>query len=276
MSCFSDHMDDELALVTRVVSGDPEAWGKFCALYTPVIERAIRRYVRDPETRRDLYVSLLAELKERKLRSFAGKSTLAAWLFIVARNHCRDYYRSEAGVRRLGAELKDLAPAVRRFFDLYYVQALPIHEVFEALRAETKGAVTYLDLMEHDDTIRRAVAKKKLERLAQRLLRPDGGPEALRGGGAGSEGRDAPDVSQPSAEDRAAAERLDRSLQELRLAVLRLPPEDRRLLELRFDEKLTAKQIAARLSMASDKKVYHRLEKVLRELRGAIERAALK
>jgi RNA polymerase sigma factor (sigma-70 family) len=265
-------MNEELALVSRIVCGDAGAWEAFCRAYSPVIERSIRRYIPDPETRRDLYVSLLEELKLRKLKSFAGRSTLAAWLFIVARNHCRDYYRSEGGVRRLRSELRDLGPDERRFFDLAYVQGLPVHQVFEAMRAEKKGAMTYLDLIEYDEAVRRAIAKKKLERLAERLLRPEAGPRALRGGGQSLEGRDVPDAAAQSPEELAAAERLERSLEELRAAVLRLAPEDRRLLELRFDRRLTAKRIAEELSIGGEKKVYHRLERIFRELRGMFKR----
>jgi RNA polymerase sigma factor (sigma-70 family) len=260
-------MDDELTLVSRVLSGDAEAWEEFCAVYSPIIERSIRRYVRDSETRRDLYVSLLEKLKRGKLGNFAGRSTLAAWLFVVVRNHCRDYYRSEGGVRRLAAAFKDLGPNERRFFDLYYVQALPMNEVYEAMRAEKRGAISYLTLIECDETIRRRVAKKKLARLTERLLRPEAGRGCLLGVGPGLEGRDVPDTSAPSPEDRAASERLEQALRELREALLRLPPPDRRLLELRFEQGLTAKQIAEALSLGGEKQVYRRLEKLFEELR---------
>ena len=103
-------MDNELTLVSRILSGDAEAWEEFCEVYGPIVERSLRRYISDPETRRDLYVSLLEKLRRDKLGSFAGRSTLAAWLFVVVRNHCRDYYRSEGGVRRLSCVFKDLSP----------------------------------------------------------------------------------------------------------------------------------------------------------------------
>jgi RNA polymerase sigma factor (sigma-70 family) len=264
-------MEDELALVSRVLSGDAEAWGEFCEVYSPIIEQSIRRYVRDPETSRDLYVSLLEKLKRDKLKNYAGRSTLTAWLFAVVRNHCRDYYRSEGGVRHLRAVFKDLEPEARRFFDLYYVQALPMHEVYESMHSETKGAISYLVLIEYDEAIRRRVAKKKLARLTERLLRPDAGRGSLQGVGPGPEGRDVPDASIRSPEDRIASERLEKALRELRKAVLRLPPEDRRLLELRFDRRLTAKQIAEALSVGNEKRVYHRLERLFKELRRMLE-----
>lgn len=264
-------MDDELTLVSRLLSGDAEAWGEFCKVYSPIIERSIRRYVRDSETRRDLYVSLLEKLKQDKLKKYAGKSTLAAWLFAVVRNHCRDYYRSEGGVRHLAAIFKDLEPEERRFFDLYYVQALPMNGVYEAMRSETKGAISYLALIEYDETIRRKVAKKKLARLTERLLRPDAGRGSLRGVGPGPEGRDVPDTSIPSPVDRVASERLEEALRELHDAILRLPPSDRRLLELRFEHRLTGKQIAEALSIDNEKQVYHRLERLFKELRRMLE-----
>jgi len=264
-------MDSELTLVSRILSGDAEAWEEFCEVYCPIIERSFRRYINEPEPRRDLYVSLLEKLKRGKLRNYAGRSTLAAWLFVVVRNHCRDYYRSESGVRRLSAVLKDLGPEERRFFELYYVQALRIDEVYEAMRAEKKGAMSYLALIEYDEAIRRTVAKKKLARLSERLLRPDARRSTLLGIGPGLDGRDVPDVSTPSPEERTASERLEEALRELHEAILTLPSEDRRLLELRFEERLTAKQIAEQLSMGGEKRVYHRLERLFKELRKMLE-----
>ena len=90
-------MDEESRLVRLIVSGDDDAWLRFVESYSPFLEKIIDRYVQDDELRRTLFVTLLAKLKKTKLQRFSGKSSLKTWLFIVTKNHCRDYFRSRNG-----------------------------------------------------------------------------------------------------------------------------------------------------------------------------------
>ena len=58
----------------------------------------------------------------------------------------------------------------------------------------------------------------------------------------------------------------------LRAAVLRLAPEDQLLLQLRFEQELTAREIAPRLGLPSPFHVYRRIRKVCEVLRGHLDR----
>jgi len=268
-------MNDEVTLVSRILSGDAEAWAIFCNVYSPVIESSIRRYVKDAETRRDLYASLLEKLKQSKLKSFAGRCTLAGWLFAVVRNHCRDYYRSDNGVRYIMGMLKRLRPEERRFFTLYYIQGLSLHDAYESMRAETGGKVGYVEMNEYDESIRRKIAKKKLAKLTERLLRPDARYRGESGAAAESESRDLQAALLPSPENVADSMQIKETMERLHKAVQRLPHQDQLILRLRFEDRLTARKIGEILDLGNEKYVYKRLEKLLGELRRMLSESGI-
>jgi DNA-directed RNA polymerase specialized sigma24 family protein len=261
---------DETALVDRILAGDDEAWKTFCETYSPLIERSIRRYVKDTETARDLYVSLLERLRKGTLGSYRGVSTLATWLYVVARNHCRDYFRSASGVRYVTGMLKGMGDGERRFFELRYIQGLSMREACESMRCESGGAVHFVDVIRFDDAIRRAISKKRLGKLTERLLRPDAVRRAERSIEDLPEGVELPDATVPSPEDRADAWPLEAALRTLRGAIADLAPRDRLMLELRFERGLSLRKTGEILDAGDARRVHERLALILARLRDTL------
>jgi DNA-directed RNA polymerase specialized sigma24 family protein len=262
-------MSNESLLVTRILAGDTRAWQAFIETYSPLIQKTIGRYVKDKDTAEDLYVSLIEKLKESKLKTFEFRSTLSTWLFIVARNHCRDYFRSTKGIRHVMAVLKDLKPAERRYFELHYIQNLPLHEVLESLRTELGQKVTYLDIIEYEDRLQKKVSKKGLGKLMERLLRPDtskhhAGIQAVEGRWTLGEG---PSAISPPQESMLERRNLEIAIEKLRGAVLRLPHRDQLILKLKFEHKASAREISEILDLGNEKQVYRKLDRLLGELR---------
>ena len=262
-------MDDERALIKRILPSDTDAWQTFIEIYSPCIRKAIERHVKDPELASDLYVNLLEKLKTSKLGRFDSRSSLSTWLFVVARNHCRDFYRSTNGVRHLLTALKGLGDAERRFFKLHYIQGLSLQETFESMRLEAGGSISYLDIFDYRETIKSAIAAKHLGRLLDRLLRPESELMTLAPGGADS----SPDRAEMlesaclSPETYIDGKNLRIAVDNLRSAILRLPHRDQLVLKLRFEHKRSAREISEILDLGSEKRVYRRLEKLYGELR---------
>jgi DNA-directed RNA polymerase specialized sigma24 family protein len=258
---------DESVLVERILSGDDEAWKAFCEIYSPIIERSIRRYVKDAETARDLYVSLLEKLGKGALGGYRGASTLAAWLYIVARNHCRDYFRSASGVRHVMGMLKGMSPGERRFFELYYIQGLSMRETCESMRVESGGAMSRVDVIECDEAIRRRIAKKQLAKLAGRLLRPDAARRAETSIETLPEGKEIPDTVAPSPEESADAGPFEEALGKLRAAILGLSAHDRLMLELRFEQGLSLRKTGEILDIGDARRVHEKLAQLFARTR---------
>jgi hypothetical protein len=262
-------MTDERTLIARITSGDIDSWHAFIEAYSPRIQKTIRRYVNDPEIERDLYASLLDKLKAGRLARFDGRSSLSTWLFAVTRNHCRDYYRSAKGVRHLLTAVEGLAEPERRFFKLHYVQGLSIQATFESMRVEAGGGISYLDIFEYREAVRKAMGAKNLGRLLDRLLRIESETAgfALSGASPRFDREEAPDMAAPSPEAYIDAGNLRVAIENMRKAILRLPCRDQLILKLRFEHKRSAREIGEILDLGREKQVYRKLESLYEELR---------
>ena len=262
-------MVDESNLISRILAGDTSAWHTFIESYSPRIRIVIFRYVKDPETASDLYANLLEKLQSAKLARFDGRSSLATWLFAVTRNHCRDYYRSTKGVRHLLTALKGLTKAERRFFELHYIQGLSLQGTFESMRTEYRGKISYLDIFEFRESVRKTIAEKHLGRLLDRLLRPE--PETTCSPSSRIESaldrEEAFESTFPSPEASIERKNLGIAIQNLRSAVLRLPHRDQLVLKLRFEHKRSAREIGEILDLGNEKQVYRMLERLFEELK---------
>jgi RNA polymerase sigma factor (sigma-70 family) len=262
-------MKDENTLVKMILAGDVDAWHRFVETHSDAMRGIIGRYVNDEEIARDLFVALLDKLKTEKLAHFDSKSTLSTWLFIVTVNHCRDYFRSTKGVRHVLTALKELRPIDKRYFKLAFIQALPIHEVLEAIRTEMCAHLTYLDLIECEERIVATARRKKLGRIIEKLLAPPIRQRMLASG------------MQPLFNDLVRMARRSQPLPDLlvetdlfraamgnlREALLQLPYSDRLILQLRFEHKASARMICEELDLGNENMVYRRLERLVSKLK---------
>lgn len=254
------------------MSGDIAAWHRFIETYTDNMQSIIGRYVNDEEIARDLYVSLLEKLKVEKLASFDGRSTLSTWLFIVTVNHCRDYFRSSKGIRHVLTALGGLDPIDRRYFQLAFIQGLPIHEVLAGLQTEMGDHISYLVLIECEERIIEMARKRKLGRLIEKLLSPSIRPNLpLReityafSNQARMERR-----TQPYPDIMMESDLFREALGNLREALLQLPHKDQIILQLRFEHKASARRICEVLDLGNERMVYRRLEKLFAQLRAML------
>ncbi len=162
-------VQDELALLARARSLDPEALAQIHDLhYTPIF-RYIAYRVSDPDVAEDLtsevFVRLLSALRDRH----APPHTLQGWLYGVAARVVSDYHRQryraptaeldnhlasnemgphetvEASLTReaLMAALDELTDDQRTVIALRYGSDLPIRDVAEMM-GKTEGAVKQL------------------------------------------------------------------------------------------------------------------------------------
>ncbi|MCM1498247.1 MAG: RNA polymerase sigma factor [Clostridium sp.] len=88
-------MDKDFFLVRKMKSGDEEAMECFVRQYYPVILQYCRYRVRDGEDAKDI----TQETFERFFRNLAGYRHMGKtvnYLYVIAGNLCRDFYRKEA------------------------------------------------------------------------------------------------------------------------------------------------------------------------------------
>jgi DNA-directed RNA polymerase specialized sigma24 family protein len=259
-------MEEESLLVQHILSGDDNAWQHFVETYTPYMKRLIYRYVQNDELAGNLYVTLLEKLKKEKLRRFSGRSSLQTWLFIVTKNHCRDYFRSRSGVRHILSALDKLEHIDRRFFKLLYMERMPLREVYSSLRLEFGDTLSYVDLLDCDERVRKQLERKKLGNIPDKLLNPQTVTTVPLGSVPEASMSSFRESSFTSPEHILDSMELEAALVNLRRVILNLPSKDQILLKLRFEHKLSARRISEVLDLANEKQVYRRLERLFSEL----------
>lgn len=260
-----DHLAD-LALARAVLAGDEPAWHRFVTGQSGILLAILRRYLRDTDEIRTVYVDVLAELRQGKLAEYAGRSSLATWLACIARGAAADHLRHTLGRREDPTGLADLEPRQREVFRLYYVEGRAWEDV--RLRLRQSGQLS------PDESLAEILADIE-SRLNQRTLRRLAWDLHAASVGAAS-GRlleyldDATRTAEslaPAPDAALIAREARQQVARILALVDRLPAEERTVLQLRFDQGWTADQIAAELAIPGRRRVYTILDRALARLR---------
>ncbi len=267
-----DHAAD-LTLAQAVLAGDEPAWHRFVTGHSGILLAIVRRYLHDTDEIRNVYVDLLAELRQGKLGEYAGRSSLATWLACIARGAAVDHLRHTLGRREEPAGLADLDERQREVFRLYYLEGRPHEEV--RLRLHQRGLLADgSSLAEILVDIESRLNNRTLRRLAWDLYAASVGAAS----GRLLEYLDHAAATQTEA-NLARSPEADLIAREARRHVARilalvdeLPPEERAVLHLRFDAGWTAEQIADELAIPGRRRVYSILDRALSRLRRKVGR----
>ncbi len=77
-------IEEDLALVKRMLRGDERAMGEFCSQYLPRLYRFALRRVPTPEDADDV-VQVVLSNAARRIETYRGQSTLFSWLVTICR-----------------------------------------------------------------------------------------------------------------------------------------------------------------------------------------------
>lgn len=190
------------------------------------------------------------------LRAFKGRSALHTYLLTVVTHRFQDWRNAQWGKWRPSAEARRLGPLAIRLETLIVRDRLTLDQAYESLAAD------------HDLTESRADLEAMATRFPARTGRTLVSVEALPGEPAASSRADA-EVVAARAVDTAAATRMA-----LARALRSLPAEDRLILRMRFDDDIRVVDIA-RLLRREQKPLYRHLDRLLAQLREALEEAGV-
>lgn len=262
-------------LARRIVAGDLLAWTAFVERYAGLILAMIRRYLRsqDRDDIRSIFVNVIDSVRRTRLKTYRGRASLATWLTLVTRSEVMDHLR-----RRFGRDLKlkaleRLSPEEKRLFRLYYIEGQTMSEVTFQLSHEGQpwSQDRFIAAL-HD--IERKLGDRWLRRLSYDL-------HAQSIGAASGRLLEYLDHVREEFEQRAGSSRPEyflmerearQTVEQLRTALAELEPEDRRVLELRFEQGWTARRIADELGMNGQRSVYSTIERIVSRLRRQLGR----
>jgi RNA polymerase sigma factor (sigma-70 family) len=272
-SAGSSSSEDDLRLLRAVCDGSLPAWHEFLDRYSPLVFGVVRRHLvsDDEDEIRDVYVDVLDSLYRGELEKYRGDVRLSTWLIVFARSRAFDHFRRVHGRRRTPAGYDALCDFDRRVFHLHFVRRLPVEVTVEVLRWEFRRASAE-DLVDAIGRVEETVDRRYLDRIGKEHDADRLGVDSARFLDCllqlkiDSEERqqiDRPDSRLIEAEKRAILDRVA-------ALVASLSPTERRVVDLRFSEGLSAREIAATLNLGGQRRVYTLIDRVLRKLRRAM------
>lgn len=247
-------------ILAAIDSGDSNiAWQRFLDAYSNLLRHVVIQFEAGSEPARDCFDFVCAKLSDddfRRLRTFDpdGPARFETWLTSVACNLCRDWRRSRYGRRRDPETIKRLSAFDRQVFDLVYRQALTLPECLQILRATLPNFVprefhkAHARLQESLSSQQRWHWSK--DRSAPAALDPD----CLGSGDPGPEARclDNEDI------------------EVVRKALARLDPEVRLILQMRYWQDLTYREIATLLDIGDVFATRRAVDRALKSLQKAM------
>jgi DNA-directed RNA polymerase specialized sigma24 family protein len=264
----------ELQLAQTAARGSENAWREFLLVYAGLILDMVRRHLphSSEDEVRDVYVDLLTELHDGGLAKYRGQSQLSTWLFVFAKRRVVDYWRSRRGRYRDPVGAARLSGIERDVLQLYYIERYSMEVVVHMLNGSGKANVNATDIVNAIERIEETVDGRFLKRVD-------------RENGMSARGRDsvrfleylvrqrveyearvsesAPDAAILKREAAQTAARVSKTL-------AGLSEEERRVVEMRFDRRMRAREISDQLKLNDPRKVYTILERALRQLRRAM------
>lgn len=190
------------------------------------------------------------------LRAFEGRSSAQTYLTVVIQRLFLDFRTHQWGKWRPSAEARRLGPTAVLYERLTTRDGLTPGEAVQAMRSNHRVAESESEL--------EAVVRRLPARVRRRIVGEDDIADVA---GSAHDGEAA--VLAGEAESAQA-----RSYAALASAVAGLPPQDRLIVQYRFEHGLQIAEIA-RLMRLEAKPLYRRIEGILRGLRRSLEAAGL-
>lgn len=225
----------------------------------PLIESAIRAVCRrhrlsgaEGEDFSSCARIALIEHDYARIRAHAGRSSLQTYLAVIVTRLFQDWRNAQWGKWRPSAEATRLGPLAVRLETLISRDGLSFDQACETLWTN------------HRVTESRDELARLHERFPVRARRVFTTDDALATMAAPTHSPDAALAAREAAGDTA------RAVRALQTAIGELPPQDRLILRLRFDEALSVAEVAKMMRL-EQKPLYRRLERLLAALRRRLE-----
>lgn len=267
--------DDDQHLVARIRAGSTDHWHAFLERYAGLAYTVARRHLHDDDDARDVTATVFERLYHGGLHRYDGRAALSTWLVLVVRNAAIDALRHQRGRQRLPVGVRQRPLADQRIYELYFVLGWPADVVQAQLAGEdlalTPDAFWQVvsELMEVVDP--RLQRRLRFEQEARQQGLPSGRwleyHDHVCGEATAHRGNEMPDAAV-----NRAAEPDPVALVQAGLA--RLTAEERHAVDLRYQQRLSAREIATELDLDGQRQAFTLLERAVRKLRRALGTAS--
>lgn len=99
-----DKAEEEIQLVNSILDGETNRYKVLVDRYAPLVFSVVNEFVNHNDDAEELAQEIFVKTYER-LSSFNGNSKFSSWLYMIAKNHCRDYAKN---IRRNNKTFSDM------------------------------------------------------------------------------------------------------------------------------------------------------------------------
>lgn len=265
--------DDEL--LRLFLRHGARAWDLFLDRYADVIFHHLQRLRFDYDDAMDCFTYICEKLVEndfRRMRAIhhTGRSgELTPWLLKVVERLSVNWIWSQKGRYRLFKPIAKLSKSDQRVFEMHFRYGLSPVSIYEQLRVELQQEMALGDVFDALERIHGALSPVKRWRLLCQLARARGALslDQLR------DDADAP--FEPAAADDDPESGLIRREEQQRMerVLAMLNPRERLIVQLRYEDGLEFREIAAILHL-DDREVKEHMASASRTLRLALKKEA--
>lgn len=93
-------------LIQRILAGEDELYQQVIDRYAPMVFHIVRQFENDEEEVEELAQQIFVKCYE-KLDSFKMNARFSSWLYMIAKNHCRDYAKNIRRQNRRFSEMEE-------------------------------------------------------------------------------------------------------------------------------------------------------------------------
>lgn len=259
--------------VRKAAGGELEAWQEFLLRYSTLIYKVVQRHLiaEDDDEVRSVYVDILKTLHDGDLANYNGLAAISTWLILYARRKSIDALRSLHGRERKPASVDNLDAFDGEVFQLYHVERLPIEIVIHTLESNGRR-VTTSHLVESIERIENTVDRRLLRRLEhEHWARKNGNGRFISAGIVSHMQQTYAAFSEENSPDRfLSGDEIEEMARRVRRAVSGLKEDEQRIVELRFNHRLEAREISREMGMKSRRQVYTVIDRIVRKLRSTL------
>lgn len=88
-----DTAEEEIELINSILDGQTDRYKILVDRYAPMVFSVVNDFVNHSDDANELAQEIFVKTYER-LGSFNGESKFSSWLYMIAKNHCRDYAKN--------------------------------------------------------------------------------------------------------------------------------------------------------------------------------------
>jgi DNA-directed RNA polymerase specialized sigma24 family protein len=232
------------------------------------IHRTAERYLFDEDEILSVYADTLARIYHCKLRGIQNGTRLAAWVITVTRHVVVDTLRKRLGRRRRIPGIDALSTLDRHIVRLYYIEGHSFGVICQML-SRPRQPYTADDLLSALERIGRRISQPILERLAveSSLQSSDFCSVHVLQYGQHLKTTLQRQSEELSPESQLIAAETCAAAQRVPALLLCLTTQERSVLALRFESRLSARQISTVLGLTGPRQAYTMIDRGLRHLR---------